>query len=108
MVYKNATSPWAAAPVIVRKPNSDNFRFTVDLRPVNKYTIKYQYPMPNLEYELLQLTNSSCYARFDLSYAYWQLRLAEYSQSCQSFITPDGVYSPTRVLHGTTNAVLNL
>jgi RNase H-like domain found in reverse transcriptase len=34
--------------------------------------------------------------------------LAPESQECQSFITPDGVFSPKRVLHGTSNAVLHL
>jgi RNase H-like domain found in reverse transcriptase/Reverse transcriptase (RNA-dependent DNA polymerase) len=43
-----------------------------------------------------------------LSHGYWQPPLARESQECQSFITPNGVYSPTRVLHGTTNAVTHL
>jgi hypothetical protein len=30
------------------------------------------------------------------------------SKDCQSFITPDGVYTPTRVLHGTRNATQHL
>jgi hypothetical protein len=30
------------------------------------------------------------------------------SQDFQSFITPDGVYTPTRVLHGTRNATQHL
>jgi Reverse transcriptase (RNA-dependent DNA polymerase) len=30
------------------------------------------------------------------------------SQDCQSFITPDGVYTPTRVLHGTSNSTQHL
>jgi hypothetical protein len=44
----------------------------------------------------------------DLSYGNWQLTLSRESQECQSFITPEGVYSPTRVPHGTTNAVAHL
>jgi hypothetical protein len=39
---------------------------------------------------------------------YWKLPLAPDSRECQSFITPDGVFSPTRVLHGTTNAVSHM
>lgn len=30
------------------------------------------------------------------------------SQATQSFITPDGIFSPTRVSHGSTNADLHL
>lgn len=108
MVYRNPTAPWAAAPLLVPKPGPAKFRFTVDLRPVNKYTVKHQFPMPNVEQELTKLANAQHYATFDLSHGYWQLPLHENSQALQTFITPDGLYSPTRVLHGTTNAVTHL
>lgn len=108
MLYPNPTAAWAAAPLLVPKPGPAKFRFTVDLRPVNKYTLKHQYPMPNIEFELHRLTKATCFATFDLSHGYWQLPLHPDSQALQSFITPDGVYSPTRVLHGTTNAVAHL
>jgi hypothetical protein len=39
---------------------------------------------------------------------YWQIALHKDSQDCQSFITPDGVYTPIRVLHGTKNATQHL
>lgn len=35
------TSRLACTPMSVAKPGLAIFRFTVDLRPVNKYTIKY-------------------------------------------------------------------
>lgn len=49
MVYSNPTSKWACAPLIVLKFGPSQFRFTVDLRPVNKFTLPHQYPMPNIE-----------------------------------------------------------
>jgi Reverse transcriptase (RNA-dependent DNA polymerase)/RNase H-like domain found in reverse transcriptase len=64
--------------------------------------------MPHLESELSGLSGSKCFSTFDLSNGYWQLQLDEASQECQSFITPDGIYSPTRVLHGTRNAVSHM
>ena len=66
MVYLNQTSQWASALLLVHKPGPAKFRFTVDLRPVNKYTIKHQFPMPNLEHELNKLSGSQFYATFDL------------------------------------------
>lgn len=42
MAYPNPSSPWASAPLIVLKPGAAHFRFTVDLRPINKYTVKHQ------------------------------------------------------------------
>jgi RNase H-like domain found in reverse transcriptase/Reverse transcriptase (RNA-dependent DNA polymerase)/Integrase zinc binding domain/Integrase core domain len=80
----------------------------VDLRPVNKQTVPISWPMPHVESELSRLHGSNYFSTFDLSHGYWQLPLSRESQECQSFITPDGVYSPTRVLHGTTNAVAHL
>jgi hypothetical protein len=61
--------------------------------------------MPHLESELSRLSGSKFFATFDLSHGYWQVSLDEGSQAFQSFITPDGVYTPIRVLHGTNNAV---
>jgi len=108
MAYPNPTSRWACAPLLVAKTGPVPFRFTVDLRPVNSFTVKHQFPIPNLEHELTKLTGSRYFATFDLSHGYWQFALDSESQHLQSFITPDGIYSPTRVLHGTTNAVTHL
>jgi hypothetical protein len=60
--------------------------------------------MPNLETATAKLAGDTCYASIDLCNGYWQMALDEGSQECQSFITPDGVFTPTRVLHGQTNA----
>ena len=106
--FPNPTSAWACAPLLVPKPGPARFRFTVDPRPVNKFTVKHQYPMLNLDHELTKLGGSRFFATFDLSHGYWQFELEPDSRPLQSFITPDGIYSPTRVLHGTTNAVTHL
>lgn len=108
MAYPNPTSAWACAPLLVPKDGPTKFRFTVDLRPVNRFTVKHQFPMPNIEHELGKLSGSRYFATFDLSHGYWQLELDPESRHLQSFITPHGIFSPTRVLHGTTNAVAHL
>ena len=43
-----------------------------------------------------------------MSHGYLKLLLALLSQDCQYFITPDGIFTPTRVLHRTTDAVTKL
>ena len=45
------------------------------------------------------------FATVDLCHMYWLFPSDENSQECQSFITPDDVYTPTRVLQGQRNAV---
>lgn len=106
--YENPTSPWASAPLLVPKPGPTKFRFTTDLRSVNHFTVAYQYPMPNTEQEIFKVSGSKYFANVDFCQKYWQLALDPDSQPTQSFITPDGIYSPTRVMHGTTNAVMHL
>ena len=61
--------------------------------------------MPNIDSPLSQISGATCFASLDFCHEYWQLPLDRASQECQSFIFPDGVYSPTRVFHGQTNAV---
>ena len=105
LVYPNPSSQWASAPLIVPKAGPEEFRFTIDLRPVNFRTVPHVWPVPDLEFAVGQLAEDVCYTSLDLCHGYWQLQLHQDSQQCQSFIAPDGVFSPTRVMHGQTNAV---
>jgi Reverse transcriptase (RNA-dependent DNA polymerase) len=64
--------------------------------------------MPHIESELARVHGYQFFATFDLSHGYWKLLLDPDSQECQSFLTPDGVFTPTRVLHGTSNAMMHM
>lgn len=52
MAYSNPSAKGTCAPLLVPKPGPSKYRFTVDLRPINRYTTKHQFPIPNLEQEL--------------------------------------------------------
>lgn len=104
LIYSNSSSKWACAPHLVPKNGPDEWRFTVDLRPVNSQTFAQAFPMPVLEMELTKASGCSHFAEFDMTHGYWQLLLHPSSQESQSFITPDGIYTPRRVLHGNLNA----
>ena len=105
LIRRNPTSQWACAPMMVPKPGPEQFRLTIDLRPVNNQTVPHNWPMPHIETAIAKLAQAKCYANIDLCHGYWQMPLAPNAQECQSFITPEGVFSPTRVLHGQSNAV---
>lgn len=102
LVYENSSSKWACAILILPKAGLPKWRFTIDLRPINLFTVLYQFPIPRVEIEVTKTAGSFLYANFDLSRGYWQLPLYPNSQECQSFITVDNLYAPTRMLHGTT------
>lgn len=108
MANFNPSATWDCAPLLVPKAGPALFRFTVDLRPVNRFMVKHQFPMHNLEQKLLQLSSFCYFAVFGLSHGYWQLPLSKRLQDFQPFITPEGFYTPTWVPHGTMNAVMYL
>jgi hypothetical protein len=58
--------------------------------------------------ELHDSHGSEVFATLEFCQGYWQIPLHKDSQDCQSFITPDGVYTPTRVLHETRKATQHL
>ena len=104
LIYRNNDSAWACAPLIVPKPGPDQYRFTLDLRPVNAQTVPTVWPMPNVDATLLALAQEKCFADLDFSHCFWQLPEHEHSQEILSFVSPDGVFSPTRVPQGQINA----
>jgi hypothetical protein len=108
LVYKNTGAEWESPPPILPKPGHDQYRMTVDLRVPSASTNPTIWPMPNLQDELHDLHGSEIFVTLDFCQGYRQISRHKDSQDCQSFITPDGVYTPTRVLHGTSNATQHL
>jgi hypothetical protein len=108
LVYKNIGEEWASPPLILPKPGLDQYRMTVDLRVPNGSTKPTVWPMQNLQDELHYLHGSEVFATLDFCQGYWQIPLQKDSQDCQSFITPDEVYTPTHVLHGTRKSTQHL
>jgi hypothetical protein len=104
LVNKNTGVEWASPLLILPKPGPDQYRMTVYLRVPNASTRPTAWSMPNLTDELHDLHGSEVFSMLNFSQGYWQIPLHKDSQDCRSFITPDGVYTPTRVLHGTRNA----
>jgi hypothetical protein len=108
LVYETTGAEWASSPLILPKPEPNQYRMNVDLCVPNQSTKPTACPMPNLQDELNDLHGSEVFATLDFCQVYRQISLHKDSQDCQSFITPDGVYTPTRLLHGTTNATQHL
>ena len=101
----NPKARWASPALAVPKPGTEKFRFTVDLRAPNRETVPIASAMPDLENMYRSLAGSKCYAKFDMNHAYWQIELDKHSREFMSIQTPIGVYTPTRMLQGCTDAV---
>ncbi|ETV91956.1 hypothetical protein H310_13605 [Aphanomyces invadans] len=79
---------------------------SVDVRPVNAQTERILWPMPMLEVILDHLCGAKVFFTLDFFKGYWQFALHPDSQEMFSFLTDIGVYTPTRVLMGSTDSVL--
>lgn len=105
LVRVNHRACWASPPRIVAKTEPGEYRMTVDTREPNKNVEGMPWPMPDLESDLGKVEGSSCYFTLDWFRGYWQLPLAEESQELYTIITHRGMYTPTRVLMGASDAV---
>ncbi|GMF41553.1 unnamed protein product [Phytophthora fragariaefolia] len=110
LIYKNHRSRWASAPRIVKKkeqaddPLADP-RMKIDTRSVNERTEPMPWPMPVLEVVIGELEGAKVFFVLDWFCGYWQLPLHPDSQEIYSFVTHRGIYTPTRVPMGATDAV---
>ena len=111
LLRENRGSRWSsAAHVVAKKAGADgvatDFRWTVDLRRVNSQTVPIAGAMPNLEQVRERVAGSSCYQQLDFFKGFWQLPLDKSCQEYFSIVTDEGIYTPTRVIQGSTDAAL--
>ncbi len=103
LVYKNTRSRWCPPLLIVRKPEVNAFRMTVDVRVENAQTERMVWPKPMLGVVLDHLTGASVFFSLD----FLQFKLDRESQEMFSFLTDQGVYTPTQALMGGSDSVAN-
>lgn len=103
-VRHNHISKWTSPALAVPKPGTDRLRFTDDLRGVNNQTVPTASAMHDVETMYRSLEGSTCFANIDMCHAYWQIQLDSKSQEIISIPTPSGVYTPNRILQGSTDA----
>lgn len=74
------------------------------LRHVTASAVKEQWPMPNLDAEMVDFSGSPCFASLDFVSGYWQLPLETESYSACGIMTPNRVYSSRKVPPGLANS----
>ncbi|KAE9290627.1 hypothetical protein PF008_g25543 [Phytophthora fragariae] len=63
--------------------------------------------MPSAAIQADAFQGKKVFARFDFTQGFWQLPLHEDSRGIFSFVTPDGVYTPTRVPQGAMDSAVH-
>lgn len=87
MAYSNLSCPGLFASLLNSEAGSENFEFTVELRPDNRFIVKNLYLMPKFDQELKKFSGSKFISPFDLTHGYWKLLVHKLFQALQSFIT---------------------
>lgn len=88
---------------MVRKKTGE-IHLCVDFRDLNKVSIKDNYPLPNMEMLLQQVTGSALMSMLDEFSGYNQVIIAEKDRPKTTFVTPWGTYAYIRMPFGLKNA----
>jgi len=98
-----SSSPFAAPVLFATKPDG-GLQFCIDYRDINSKTIKNRYPLPLIKETLNLFKNAWIYTKLDVRGAYNLLRVEERDEHLLAFWTRYGLFEPTVMQFGTTNA----
>ena len=102
-IFKGA-SPVTSPTFLIGKKDSKEKRVVMDFREVNKWTIRDNNPLPNIQTALERLHGKTLFSKFDIRWGYNNIRIAEEDQHKAAFKTPFGTYIPRVMYFGLTNA----
>ena len=102
--YIRAGSSQYMSPVFfVGKKDSQELRPVMDYREVNKWTIRDNNPLPNINTALENLQGGKLFSKFDLRWGYKNIRIRPEDRHKAAFKTTFGVYIPNVMYFGLTN-----
>ena len=101
---KPGNSPYTAPVFFVGKKDSKELRPVMDYREINKWTVRDNNTLPNIQTALENLQGGELFSKFDLRWGYKNLRIHPEDQEKAAFKTIFGVYVPNVTYFGLTNA----
>lgn len=97
-------SPYAARVLLVKKPNSNEYRVCVDYRDLNRITRKNNYGLPRQDELFDRLNSAKWFSKIDLRTGYYQIQVAEQDRYKTAFKTRYGHYEYNVMPMGLCNA----
>ncbi|KAL0177702.1 hypothetical protein M9458_026596, partial [Cirrhinus mrigala] len=98
-----STSPAASSFFFVSKKDG-GLRPCIDYRAINRYTVKFRYPLPFVPAALEQLRTARIFTKLDLRSAYSLIWIREGDEWKTAFVTPTGHYEYLVMSYGLVNA----
>ena len=93
---------WVSNPVIVRKKSGD-IRICIDFRNLDQASLKYNYPLPNMENLLQSVTGARMLSMLDSFSGYNQVQIRKEDRGKITFTTPSETYEYIRMPFGLLN-----
>ncbi len=93
-----------ASPVLFAIEKDESLRFCVDLRALNRLTVKNSYPLSRIDTTMDRIGTAQYFPTIDLRDEYHQIRIAEKNISNTAFSTRNGRYEYITFPFGSTNA----
>ena len=104
-IIRESDTPWHSPTVLVKKRNGE-YRFAIDYRELNKITEPISFPIPTITevFDTLADSKAQTFSLIDLRSGFHQIGLCPSTAEKASFITHQGVFTPTRLQFGLKNS----
>ena len=104
-IIRESDTPWHSPIVLVRKRNGE-YRFAIDYRELNKITEPISFPIPTITevFDTLADSKPQIFSLIDARSGFHQVPLCPSTAEKASFITHQGVFTPTRLQFGLKNS----
>ena len=93
-----------ASPFFFIPKKDGTLRPCQDYHYLNSHTIRNAYPLPLIPELIDDMKDSTLFTKFDIWWGYNNIRLREEDQWKAAFITPLGLFEPTVMFFGFSNA----
>ena len=101
---KEGPSPYTSPVYFINKKDSEEKHIIMDYREVNKWTVRDNNPLPNIQEALENLRNKTLFSKFDIRWGYNNIQIAKKDQYKAAFKMKHGTFISQVMYFGLKNA----